>query len=399
MRHCMVVQNYYPFDETRVQREAMALLEAGIEVDLVCMRLANEPKFEVVDGVNVHRLPLKKRRGVGPSVQLVQYLSFFFAALWKVTMLQRTRKYDSVQTHNTPDFLVFSALYPKLQGAKVILDIHDLMPEFFCSRFDTNMDHPLVRLIAVQEKLSCKFADHVITVTEPWRESLIERKAVSRDRTSVVNNAADHRHFHRRSAPLSRGNGLDTSVKILYHGTIVHRYGVDMALRAIAHLRQTLPKLEVAVHGRGDALEEVRELVKTLDLGDIVTVTSTFLPAEDLADLVASADIGLVPYRKDLFTDGILPTKLLEYSVAGVAALASRTSAVTTYFGEDVVEMFEPDNLDDLCSHLERLIREPDRRASLAASIGRVDEANKWSEDAANYSSLVARLAGSRRRR
>jgi glycosyltransferase involved in cell wall biosynthesis len=294
---------------------------------------------------------------------------------------------------------VFSALYPKLQGAKVILDIHDLMPEFFCSRFDTNMDHPLVRLIAVQEKLSCKFADHVITVTEPWRESLIERKAVSRDRTSVVNNAADHRHFHRRSAPLSRGNGLDTSVKILYHGTIVHRYGVDMALRAIARLRQTLPKLEVAVHGRGDALEEVRELVKTLDLGDIVTVTSTFLPAEDLADLVASADIGLVPYRKDLFTDGILPTKLLEYSVAGVAALASRTSAVTTYFGEDVVEMFEPDNLDDLCSHLERLIREPDRRASLAASIGRVDEANKWSEDAANYSSLVARLAGSRRRR
>jgi glycosyltransferase involved in cell wall biosynthesis len=399
MRHCMVVQNYYPFDETRVQREAMALLEAGIEVDLVCMRLANEPKYEVVDGVHVHRLPLKKRRGVGPSVQLMQYLSFFLAALWKVTMLQRTRKYDSVQTHNTPDFLVFSALYPKLRGAKVILDIHDLMPEFFCSRFDTNMDHPLVRLLTLQEKMSCKFADHVITVTEPWREALIERKSVSRDRTSVVNNAADHRHFHRRSTPLSRGDGLDSSVKILYHGTIVHRYGVDMALRAVARLRQTLPKLEVAVHGRGDALEEVRELVKTLDLGDIVTLTSTFLPAEELADLVASADIGLVPYRKDLFTDGILPTKLLEYSVAGVAALASRTSAVTTYFGEGVVEMFEPDNLDDLCLHLERLIREPDRRASLASSIGRVDEANKWSEDAANYSSLVARLAGSRRRR
>jgi glycosyltransferase involved in cell wall biosynthesis len=243
----------------------------------------------------------------------------------------------------------------------------------------------------LQEKLSCRFADHVITVTEPWRETLIGR-SVSRERTSVVNNAADHRHFHRRTTPLSQGNGVEGSVKLLYHGTIVHRYGVDMALRAVARLRQTLPKLEMSVHGRGDALDEVRELVKTLDLSDIVTVTSSFLPAEELAELVAAADIGLVPYRKDIFTDGILPTKLLEYSVAGVAALASRTSAVTTYFGEGAVEMFEPDNLDDLSAHLERLIREPNRRAELAASIGRVDQANQWSVEAAQYTELVLSL-------
>jgi glycosyltransferase involved in cell wall biosynthesis len=398
MRHCMVVQNYYPFDETRVQREAMALIEAGIEVDLVCLRLANEPKFEVVDGVNVHRLPLKKRRGVGPSVQFLQFISFFLAALVKVTALHRKRKYDSVQTHNTPDFLVFSALYPKLTGAKVILDIHDLMPEFFCSRFGSSLDHPLARILILQEKLSCRFADHVITVTEPWRETLIGR-SVSRERSSVVNNAADHRHFHRRTTPLSQGNGVEGSVKLLYHGTIVHRYGVDMALRAVARLRQTLPKLEMSVHGRGDALEEVRELVKTLDLSDIVTVTSSFLPAEELAELVAAADIGLVCYRKDIFTDGILPTKLLEYSVAGVAALASRTSAVTTYFGEGAVEMFEPDNLDDLSTHLERLIREPERRAELAASIGRVDQANQWASEAAQYTELVLGLGRASLRR
>jgi glycosyltransferase involved in cell wall biosynthesis len=376
----------------------MALVEAGIEVDLVCLRLANEPKFEVVDGVNVHRLPLKKRRGVGPSVQFLQFFSFFLAALVKVTALHRKRKYDSVQTHNTPDFLVFSALYPKLTGAKVILDIHDLMPEFFCSRFGASLDHPLARVLILQEKLSCRFANHVITVTEPWRETLIGR-SVSRERTSVVNNAADHRHFHRRTTPLSQGNGVEGSVKLLYHGTIVHRYGVDMALRAVARLRQTLPKLEMSVHGRGDALEEVRELVKTLELSDIVTVTSSFLPAEELAELVAAADIGLVPYRKDIFTDGILPTKLLEYSVAGVAALASRTSAVTTYFGEGAVEMFEPDNLDDLSAHLERLIREPARRAELAASIGRVDQANQWSSEAAQYTELVLGLGRATLRR
>lgn len=394
MRHCMIVQNYYPFDETRVQREALALIEAGIEVDVICLRLKDEPAFEVVEGVNVHRVPLIRRRGVGPAVLLYQYMSFFIAATLKVTKLHRKKRYDTVQTHNTPDFLVFSAIYPKLTKAKVILDIHDLMPEFLCSKFGVGMKHPVARGLIVLERMSCRFADHVITVTEPWRDTLVQR-SIPRERTSVVNNAADHRHFHKRTAPLSQGNGVDAPVKILYHGTIVDRYGIDLAVRAVARLRQTLPNITLTIQGRGDAYKDIVALLDELRLNDIVTIDDKFLSAEDLAALVASADIGLCPYRRDLFTDGILPTKLLEYSSVGIAALASRTAAVEYYFGSDCVEMFEPGNLDDLCHHLELLIREPDRRARLAGAIGKVDQTNRWSQEAAQYSSQVSELAGS----
>ncbi len=72
--------------------------------------------------------------------------------------------------HNLPDFLVFSALPTKLRGVPVILDLHDLMPEFFAGRFGSGRAAAWIgRLVRLQERVSCRFADHVITVSEHWR--------------------------------------------------------------------------------------------------------------------------------------------------------------------------------------------------------------------------------------
>ena len=41
-RHCMIVHAYYPVGETRVQREALALIDAGYAVDVICLREQGE---------------------------------------------------------------------------------------------------------------------------------------------------------------------------------------------------------------------------------------------------------------------------------------------------------------------------------------------------------------------
>jgi hypothetical protein len=128
-RHCMVVHAYYPLGETRVEREALALIEQGYEVDVLCLRDQDEPAQEVTDGVNIYRLSVKRHRGRGPALQMLEYLAFFILVMAKLFVLHRQRRYGVVQAHNLPDFLVFSALWPKLTGARVILDLHDLMPE------------------------------------------------------------------------------------------------------------------------------------------------------------------------------------------------------------------------------------------------------------------------------
>src|SRR5574338_30384 len=191
IHHCMIVHACYPHDETRVEREAQALIQHGIEVDAICLQQSpQEARYEVAAGVHVHRLPVRRNKKRGLFGQLLEYLAFFALAFFKAAGLQASRQYAVVETHNLPDFLVFAALWPKLMGAQVIHNIHDVMPEFYATRFQTGMQSWPVRLVRWQERISCKFADHIITVTELWRQTLIER-GVPPDKISVVMNVAD----------------------------------------------------------------------------------------------------------------------------------------------------------------------------------------------------------------
>jgi len=138
----MVVHAYYPLGETRVERQAQALRQQGIEVDLICLRKSTEAARADVDGVQVHRLPVRRYKNKGLLVQLFEYLAFI-----RLTRLHWQRRYNVVQLYNLPDFFVFAGLVPKLSGARVILDLHDLMPEFYAEWFQRPMNHLLVRLI------------------------------------------------------------------------------------------------------------------------------------------------------------------------------------------------------------------------------------------------------------
>jgi len=390
-RHCMVVENHWP--DIRVEREALALLARGYEVDVVCEEGAGHgPGTTREDGVTVHRLPVRRRGGAGRAAQLVEYLSFFVRATVRVASLHRSRRYDSVQAHNVPDFLVFAAIVPKLTGASVVLDLHDLMPEFFASRFQKPMSSLTVRVLQVQERLSVAFADHVLTVSDLWRRTLIERGAPAH-RVSVVMNLPDPGSF---GVPLERTLDHDGATRILYHGTFAHRLGVDLLLDAVGLLRSRY-SLHLTLHGQGEMLDVLRSRSQELGLDDIVTFSTTRLPTRELGSLIASADIGVVPYRNDVFTDGIVPTKLMEYAYFGVPSVASRSSAVLHYFGAEAVAYCEPGDVDSLRTAIESLLSDGERRQELGRRIREFSSTHRWEEEAARYSALVESLRPSRR--
>jgi glycosyltransferase involved in cell wall biosynthesis len=305
-RHCMVVFAHYPAGETRVQRQTEALINHGFEVDIICLRViysGYEPPTEVVNGAQVYRLPVTRSYGNTNFVkQLLEYLAFFFRAMWMLIRLYPRRHYQVVQVHNLPDFLVFAAWFPKLLGARLILDLHDLMPEFYAARTGRGMSNWLVRIITWQEQLSCRFANHVVTVTELWRQTLIQR-GVPSDKVSVVMNVADDRIFRR---PAKNGSPKDkNTLQLFYHGAIVPRYGLDLVLEAVARLRDEIPGLRLTIHGDGDYRATLAELAAQLGLGDQVYFSTKLRPVSELPGLICSADGGIVPYRRDIFTDGI----------------------------------------------------------------------------------------------
>lgn len=383
----MVIDNGWP--DTRVEREAQALVRRGYAVDVICTGSAEDLPLERSAGLTIHRLRVARRRGMGARVQLLEYVAFLALATAKLTLLDLRFQYQVVHVHNVPDFLVFCALWPKLRGASVILDVHDLTPEFFESRFGKGPSTLSGRLVRFQERAATWFADHVITVTEAWRETLISR-GVSPEKLSVVMNLPDDEVF--RQMPPSPG-GDAAPFTLLYHGTLTHRYGIDLLLEAVARVREVIP-LHLILHGTGEYLVDLQELAARLKLDDgTVRFSTAMLPTHDLPQLIRTADVGVVPNRLDSFTDGILPTKLLEYVAIGVPAIVARTSATLTHFDDSMVRYFTPGDIDDLAAAIVDLHGDPEGRQRLADNARRFFDENRWQTTADAYANLVERAS------
>jgi glycosyltransferase involved in cell wall biosynthesis len=397
-RHCMVVLARYPLGETRVQREAEALIDHGYEVDVICQRMSGEAAVDYHRGVRIYRekfhFPVRLAKRGGLIDTFLIYLRFIVSAAIRLTRLHRQRPYHTIQVHNLPDFLIFCALVPKLGGVPIILDLHDLMPEFYAGRFGQDGNSPLTRLVRWQERLACGFADHIITVSEHWRQVLIER-GVPAHKSSVVMNVADHTIFHQHEELKTEPCDKD-GLRLIYHGNLTYRYGIDLALRAVAKVRQQIPDIHLTIHGSGDYYSSLVALAKELNLSDQhVHFSTEFVSTVDLPNLIRSADIGLAPYRTDVFTDGIVPTKLMEYAALGMPAIAARTTAIEAYFKGTMVELFAPGDANDLARCILTLHSDRKRLAQLTQGVDKFNQRYNWTKIGADYVALVERL-GSR---
>jgi glycosyltransferase involved in cell wall biosynthesis len=390
-RHCMVVFAHYPHAETRVQREAEALVEHGYEVDVICLRTREEDAVATHNGVAISRLPMTRGESGSLVAQFLDYVIFFVFAFMRLTRLHLQRHYDVVQVHNLPDFLVFAALVPKLTGARVIVDLHDLMPEFYKGRLGNAANSFLLRLILLQERLSCRFADHVITVSEHWRQLLI-RRGVPPDKCSVVMNLADPRIFQPLSAYETAPKD-DGRFRLFYHGTFAARYGLDLVLQAMDRVRHEIPEIHLTLVGHGESLRVLERLADDLKLREDHIEFRPIVPAEQLPPLVAAANAGVVPYRNDVFTDSLLPTKLMEYAAMGLPCIVARTSAISDYFDKTMVQFFTPGDVDELAHCILLLYRDRSRLAHLRQGIRAFNERYSWVVAGGEYVHLVDRLA------
>ncbi|MDD5369339.1 MAG: glycosyltransferase family 4 protein [Anaerolineaceae bacterium] len=394
-RCCMIVYATYPLGETRVQREAELLLKHGYEVDVICLRLPGELPEDRFKGVGIYRqkyrFPILGVKSAGLRGRFFNYFRFFSTAAIRVTRLHLKNPYNVIQVHNLPDFLAFSAVIPKLLGVPVILDLHDLMPEFFAGRFKTRL--PLMAtLINWQERLSCKFADHVITVSEHWRQALI-RRGVPEQKCSVIMNVADDAIFHTCDDDIRPPHS--DHFRLIYHGSIHERYGLDLAVEAIDKLRDEIPNIHLTLIGNGEFLPEIVRMVDKRGLKQYVTIEKLHL-VEELPGIIRSYNLGVVPYKNDVFTDGLLPTKLMEYAALGLPAVASRTTAIQAYFSGTNTEFFEPGNADDLALRIRYLYDHPARLAQLSRGSQNFNQLYNWTKVGSEYVELVERVRRSK---
>jgi glycosyltransferase involved in cell wall biosynthesis len=393
LRICMVHYSDFLLD-SRIQRQARALAERGDTVELVCLGEAQE--LPVGDGlIRIHPVPVPKPVG-GPRAYAVGYARFFAHALRRVTAMTLRGGLDLVEVHNMPDALTFTAIAPKLRGTPVVLNCHDTFPELFATKFERPAEDRWTRLIYREERLSAAIADHVITVTEEARRRLLSRGIGTRG-GSVVMNSPDPGIFG--SPRPAAAPPADGPVRVLYHGGLAPRFGVETLIRAVAGAdRPGLARIQLRVCGSGEDRARLAALAAELAPGRIA-VDREPVPFEEIPAALEAADIGVVPTLHDDFTELLLPVKLLEYVHMGLPAVTSRLPAIQGYFAEDEVWFFEPGSPEALADAVLQVCADPAEARARATRAARRLASIAWDEQRSRYLELVDDLAGGRDRR
>ena len=383
----MVAYSFYEGDN-RVRRYAETLARRGDRVDVVSLRQNGQPPRGIINGVHVFRIQRRVVNEKSKFSYLGRLLLFFMRSMVFLSVQQMKEHYDLVHVHSVPDFEVFAAVVPKLTGSKIILDIHDLVPEFYLSKFKGTERSLTFRLLTTVERISARFSDHVIAANHIWEKRLQER-SVKESKCTTILNFPDTEIFQARGRTRT-----DNRFVILYPGTLNYHQGIDIAIRALALIRDQVPRAEFHIYGSGEQLNPLKALVEELGLEKRVFLMGT-KPLHEISSVIENADLGVVPKRSNSFGNEAFSTKILEFMSLGVPVVVPDTAIDSYYFNNSVVKFFHANDEKSLADAILLMIKNPELRQKFSRDAAEFVLKYSWDMNKDTYLNLVDSLVQS----
>lgn len=381
LRVAMLSYSFYESDN-RVRRYAEALVRRGDCVDVFSLRRKGQNGYNELNGVRIFRIQERVRNEKGKINYLARIIRFLLHSAFTLTRKHLMQPYDFIHAHSVPDFEVFAALVPKMGGTKIILDIHDIVPEFYAAKFRVDKKSLVFKTLVGLEKLSIAFSDHVIISNHLWKRTLCSRSSC-REKCTAIINYPDENLF------LSRIEKTDKNKLVfMYPGTLNYHQGLDIALRAFNRIKALLNGAELHIVGDGPVKRQLAQMIRRFALEGQVFLKDP-VPLDAVAGLMAQADVGIIPKRNDGFGDEAFSTKSLEFMLLGIPIIISRTSVDKYYFNDSVVHFFDPGNVDDLAQAMLMLANSRQLRKRLSIEGRKFAMEMRWSVKENIYLNLL----------
>ena len=382
---CMLAYTHYEMD-TRIRRYAESLVKRGDQVEVIALASDKNPiGVGELNGVAVRRIQMRDYTERSKWEYAARLLKFLFRSEKVIRARQAEVRFDLIHVHNMPDFLVFACWYPKLGGAKLILDIHDMVPELFGNKFKGGGEGFFVPFLKWVEKLSADFVDHVIVSNRIWLKAF-ERSAPPGKCSEYVNNvdpAMYYKHERMRT---------DSRKIVIFPGSFQWHQGLDLAIDAMALVKDRVPEAELHLYGGGPTQADLEKQVERLQLQKWVKFCG-ILPPNEMVQVVADADVGVVPKRADSFGNHAYSTKIMEFMSQGVPAVISRTEVDAYYFDDNVVRFFPSGDVKAMADAIVEVLQDPALRQKLVTGGLQYAERHGWESRRADYFHLVDSLS------
>lgn len=266
---------------------------------------------EVIDGVNVTRVPLYPSHDKGAKGRILNYASFAASSL--VYGLFFARKADVMYAYHPPLTVgVTAALLRLFRRTPVVYDIQDMWPDTLRATGMFSNERALKIVGAVCDWVY-KRVDHIVVLSPGFRRLLIER-GVPSAKIDVIYNWCAEDSITDRGGDLPAGFPAD-GFRVLFAGNMGKAQALPAVLEAAEMLLHEAPAARFVFLGGGIEVDRLQETAERKRLGNV-----TFLPAVPMSEVgkyLGAADALLVHLKKDPLFRITIPSKTQAYMAAG----------------------------------------------------------------------------------
>ncbi len=287
------------------------------------------------------------------------HLSFMVTSV--VLGYRKVGRPDVVMVSSPTFFSIFSGwVLAKLKRAPLVVEIRDLWPAIFVE-LGVLTNRQIIWVLERIELFFYRSADHVVTVTEGFREDLI-RRGIAPDHVTTITNGVDLEVFQpgapdpavRQSLGVQAGDTL-----ALYIGAHGISHGLTSVADAAARLEAD--NIHMAFVGDGAAKQKLADHVQSLGADNISLRPS--VPRDTVPGIVNAADICIVPLRDVLLFSSFIPSKIFEFLGAGKAVVGAVRGEPARILRDAGATVVEPEDPMALAEAILMLAKDPQRRA------------------------------------
>ncbi len=326
------------------------------------------PDREELDGIRVVRVWTIIAPTKGIYRRTLNYLSYLFSATWAGLFEPR----PDVIVATSPQFFCAWAglLVGMIRRIPVVVEVRDIWPASI-EAVGAIRNRPALGLLVLLEKAMYRWARHIITVGDGYRQHIIERYPAGRDKVSIITNGVNLGKIQPRDPDpqFLAENGLEGKFVCSYIGTIGMAHGLSVVLRAAQLLKQK-GRTDVAFLLVGDGAQrtDLEQRARMMGVDSMVHFLG-LRPTGEVLKILASSDVLLVHLRGCELFQTVIPSKIFE-------TMAMQRPIIMGVTGEalDIVMRahaglpMRPDSEQDLVQAVETLIDRPELAAELSAA-------------------------------
>lgn len=361
MKVLYVYQDQYPWD-VRVDKIVSTLSEENIGVHIVSRNRTNLPRTEQLgEHIRVHRLP---RASWKPARDLANFPAFF-SPIWLSEMTRLIRR-EGIDLLIARDLPLSPAAYiaAKATGRPVLMDMAENYPALIRSTWMYKGPKPVdlifrnPTLLSVMERAIVPRMDGVLVVSGESAERVRRMRGPGR-KVWIVGNTpmlGDEERVHEEWViQWTKKIRNSASFVLLYVGFLEAHRGLDVAIKAVKLLSESMPGLVFIIIGTGTVEHRLRKLSKALNVEKHVVFTG-WISNHELDPFIDVADVCLVPHYVTEHTHTTLPNKIFDYMKHGKPVVVTQSKSLSRIVkGADCGLVYQDDSPRDLRDKVEAL--------------------------------------------